>query len=164
MKPLTTNNMEHLEQIDIDLQAKEHDYQTAQPNVIEKTTQGINAIVEAVEAGVVNPLDAFASFNKLEKLFKEAKVKIDELARDEAEKYTAKTFTFGNVEFTRKDGAKKLNYSEDLLYSNLQTQLKAREELLKVAQKSTIYDDEGVEVPKVSISYNKDSLVVKFTK
>jgi hypothetical protein len=155
--------MEHLEQIDIDLQAKEHDYETAQPkNVIEKTTQGINAIVEAVENGVVNPLDAFASFNKLEKLFKEAKVKIDELARDEAEKYTAKTFTFGNVEFTRKDGAKKLNYSEDLLYSNLQAQLKAREELLKVAQKSTIYDDGGVEVPKVSISYNKDSLMVKF--
>jgi hypothetical protein len=155
--------MEHLEQVDIDQQAKQHDYETAQPkNVIEKTTQGINAIVEAVENGVVNPLDAFASFNKLEKLFKEAKVKIDELARDEAEKYTAKTFTFGNVEFTRKDGAKKLNYSEDLLYSNLQAQLKAREELLKVAQKSTIYDDEGVEVPKVSISYNKDSLMVKF--
>jgi hypothetical protein len=154
--------MEHLEDFGVDLQAKEHDYQTAQPNVIEKTTQGINAIVEAVENGVVNPLDAFASFNKLEKLFKEAKVKIDELARDEAEKYTAKTFTFGNVEFTRKDGAKKLNYSEDLLYSNLQSQLKAREELLKVAQKSTIYDDEGVEVPKVSISYNKDSLMVKF--
>ena len=154
--------MENMEDFGVDLQAKEHDYHNAQPNVIEKTTQGINAIVEAVEAGVVNPLDAFASFNKLEKLFKEAKVKIDELARDEAEKYTAKTFTFGNVEFTRKDGAKKLNYSEDLLYSNLQTQLKAREELLKVAQKSTIYDDEGVEVPKVSISYNKDSLMVKF--
>jgi hypothetical protein len=154
--------MEHLEDFGVDLQAKEHDYQTAQPNVIEKTTQGINAILQAVENGVVNPLDAFASFNKLEKLFKEAKVKIDELARDEAEKYTAKTFTFGNVEFTRKDGAKKLNYSEDLLYSNLQAQLKAREELLKVAQKSTIYDDEGVEVPKVSISHNKDSLSVKF--
>jgi len=154
--------MENMEDFGVDLQAKEHDYHNAQPNVIEKTTQGINAIVEAVENGVVNPLDAFASFNKLEKLFKEAKVKIDELARDEAEKYTAKTFTFGNVEFTRKDGAKKLNYSEDLLYSNLQTQLKAREELLKVAQKSTIYDDEGVEVPKVSISYNKDSLMVKF--
>jgi len=154
--------MEHLEDFGVDLQAKEHDYETAQPNVIEKTTQGINAIVEAVENGVVNPLDAFASFNKLEKLFKEAKVKIDELARDEAEKYTAKTFTFGNVEFTRKDGAKKLNYSEDLYYSNLQAQLKAREELLKVAQKSTIYDDEGVEVPKVSISHNKDSLMVKF--
>jgi hypothetical protein len=154
--------MENMEDFGVDLQAKEHDYHNAQPNVIEKTTQGINAIVEAVENGVVNPLDAFASFNKLEKLFKEAKVKIDELARDEAEKYTAKTFTFGNVEFTRKDGAKKLNYSEDLLYSNLQTKLKAREELLKVAQKSTIYDDEGVEVPKVSISYNKDSLMVKF--
>jgi hypothetical protein len=154
--------MENMEDFGVDLQAKEHDYQNAQPNVIEKTTQGINAIVEAVENGVVNPLDAFASFNKLEKLFKEAKVKIDELARDEADKYTAKTFTFGNVEFTRKDGAKKLNYSEDLLYSNLQAQLKAREELLKVAQKSTIYDDEGVEVPKVSISYNKDSLMVKF--
>ena len=155
--------MEHLEDFGVDLQAKEHDYQTAQPNVIEKTTQGINAIVEAVEAGVVNPLDAFASFNKLEKLFKEAKVKIDELARDEADKYTEKTFKLGAVEFTKKQGASKLNYSEDLLYRNLQAKLKAREELLKVAQKSTIYDDEGVEVPKVSISYNKDSLVVKFT-
>ena len=155
--------MEHLEQVDIDQQAKEHDYHNAQPNVIEKTTQGINAIVEAVEAGVVNPLDAFASFNKLEKLFKEAKIKIDELARDEAEKYTSKTFIFGNVEFTRKDGAKKLNYSEDLVYSELQAKLKAREELLKVAQKQTmLFDNEGVEVPKVSISYNKDSLMVKF--
>jgi methyltransferase-like protein len=117
--------MEHLEQIDIDLQAKQHDYQTAQPNVIEKTTQGINAIVEAVEAGVVNPL--------------------------------------GAVEFTKKQGASKLNYSEDVFYTKLVEKVKAREELLKVAQKSTIYDDEGVEVPKVSISYNKDSLVVKFT-
>lgn len=156
--------MENMENFGVDLQAKEHDYHNAQPNVIEKTTQGINAIVEAVENGVVNPLDAFASFNKLEKLFKEAKVKIDELARDEADKYTEKTFKLGAVEFTKKQGASKLNYSEDLFYSNLQAKLKAREELLKVAQKSTIYDDEGVEVPKVSISYNKDSLVVKFTK
>ena len=154
--------MENMEDFGVDLQAKEHDYHNAQPNVIEKTTQGINAIVEAVENGVVNPLDAFASFNKLEKLFKEAKVKIDELARDEADKYTEKTFKLGAVEFTKKQGASKLNYSEDLLYSNLQAKLKAREELLKVAQKSTIYDDEGVEVPKVSVSYNKDSLVVKF--
>jgi 2C-methyl-D-erythritol 2,4-cyclodiphosphate synthase len=156
--------MEHLEQVDIDQQAKEYGYETAQPkNVIEKTTFGINAIVEAVESGVINPLDAFASFNKLEKLFKEAKVKIDELARDEAEKYTSKTFTFGNVEFTRKEGAKKLNYSEDLVYSEIQSKLKAREELLKVAQKQTmLFDNEGIEVPKVSISHNKDSLIVKF--
>ena len=115
-----------MEDFGVDLQAKEHDYHNAQPNVIEKTTQGINAIVEAVEAGVVNPLDAFASFNKLEKLFKEAKVKIDELARDEADKYTEKTFKLGAVEFTKKQGASKLNYSEDLYYSNLQAKLKAR--------------------------------------
>lgn len=154
--------MEHMEQIDIDLQAKEHDYHNAQPNVIEKTTQGVNAIIEAVENGVVNPLDAFASFNKLEKIFKEAKVKIDEMARTEAEKYVEKTFKLGAVEFTKKQGASRLNYTEDLFYSNLQEKLKAREELLNVAQKSTIYDDEGVEVPKVSLSYNKDSLMVKF--
>jgi hypothetical protein len=158
--------MEHLEDFGVDLQAKEHDYQTAQPNVIEKTTQGINAIVEAVEAGVVNPLDAFASFNKLEKLFKEAKVKIDELARDEADKYTEKTFKLGAVEFTKKQGASKLNYSEDLFYTKLVEKVKEREELLKVARKQSnpFYDSEGVEVPKVSVSYNKDSLVVKFTK
>lgn len=155
--------MEHLEQVDIDLQAKQHDYETAQPsNVIEKTALSITTIVEAVESGVVNPLDAFASFNKLEKMFKEAKSKIDALAITEAEKYNSKTFTLGAVEFTRKDGARKLNYSEDKKYSDIQAQLKAREELLKVAQKSTVYDNEGVEVPKVSVSFNKDSLMVKF--
>jgi exonuclease VII small subunit len=154
--------MENIQDFGVDLQAKEHDYQNAQPNVIEKTTQGINSIIEAVENGIVNPLDAFASFNKLEKLFKEAKTKIDALAIVEAEKYTSKTFKLGSVEFTRKDGAKRLNYSEDLLYSQIQEKLKAREELLKIAQKQTVYDDEGVEVTKVSVSHNKDSLMVKF--
>lgn len=155
--------MEHLENFGVDLQAKQHDYETAQPNVIEKTTSGINAILTGVENGVINALDAFASFNKLEKLFKEAKVKIDELARDEADKYVEKTFTLGAVEFTKKQGAGKLNYSEDLVHASLQAKLKAREELLKVAQKQTmLFDEEGVEVPKVSISYIKDSLIVKF--
>ena len=84
------------------------------------------------------------------------------MARIEADKYVEKTFKLGAVEFTKKQGAGRLNYTEDLYYSNLQAKLKAREELLKVAQKSTIYDDEGVEVPKVSLSYSKDSLSVKF--
>ena len=74
--------MEHLEQVDIDQQAKQHDYETAQPkNVIEKTTQGINAIVEAVENGrrgscgcpkysqeLINSLKRVNFFNEIEAL------------------------------------------------------------------------------------------------
>lgn len=42
--------------------------------------------------------------------------------------------------------------------------MQQREELLKVAIKSneSIYDSEGVEVPKVSVKYSAGSLTVKY--
>jgi len=54
------------------------------------------------------------------------------------------------VKFTKVDGRRSLDYSTDEVWSELKKQLKEREELLKVASKSkeTIYDNEGVEVPK----------------
>jgi hypothetical protein len=50
------------------------------------------------------------------------------------------------------------------MWSQLKHKLQQREELLKLALKSdeTIYDSEGVEVPKVSVKYASDSLTVKY--
>ena len=65
---------------------------------------------------------------------------------------------------TYRNGGDSVNYKEDLVYSDLQKQLKDREELLKLALKSSnpIYDHEGIEVPKCSTTPRKSSLSITF--
>ena len=68
------------------------------------------------------------------------------------------------IEINPVNGRQMIQFAEDEVYASLQKQLKDREELLKVALKSekTIYDDEGVNVPKVSVKYASDSLNIKY--
>jgi hypothetical protein len=62
------------------------------------------------------------------------------------------------------NGRQMIQFAEDEVYASLQKQLKDREELLKVALKTEtpFYDNEGCEVPKVSVKYASDSLNVKY--
>lgn len=75
-----------------------------------------------------------------------------------------KSIDANGVNFTYKNGSEKLNYSEDLEVAELEEKLKNRKELVKLASKSkdAIYDANGVEVTKVSSSFDKSSIVVKF--
>lgn len=68
------------------------------------------------------------------------------------------------VELSSKNSAKRLNYTDDPIYNELAEKLKQREELLKVAHASNdvLFDSDGIEVPKVSVSLSKASIVVKF--
>lgn len=68
------------------------------------------------------------------------------------------------VEFSSKNGSKRLNYTEDVIYNELAENLKQREELLKVSHnsKDVIFDSEGAEVPKVSATFSKSSINIKF--
>ena len=63
-----------------------------------------------------------------------------------------------------RSGGDNINYLEDETYLELQSKLKHRESLLKVALESDIdfYDEEGVKVPKVSKTPRKSSLAVSF--
>ena len=72
--------------------------------------------------------------------------------------------SYNGVTFTPKNGAESLNYYEDNVYSDLESKLKLRAELLKYAIKSDepVYDAEGCEVPKVSKKFNKSSIVITF--
>lgn len=72
--------------------------------------------------------------------------------------------TFYGIEITPVSGRQMIQYNEDLVWSELKEKLSQREELLKVALKAddSIYDSEGVEVPKVSVKYSADSLTVKY--
>ena len=73
------------------------------------------------------------------------------------EKHTA----FG-IEFIPMNGRKMLQYSEDPIWEQLNKDLKAREELLKLAQKQDVIDTYGNDVPKVSVKYSSDSLTIKY--
>lgn len=63
---------------------------------------------------------------------------------------------------TFRSGGETLNYSDDEIYVQLKADLDARVELLKLAQKQTIIDAYGNEVPKVSTTSRKDSLAITY--
>lgn len=65
---------------------------------------------------------------------------------------------------TFRNGGDTINYKECEIWSDIQKELKEREELLKVALKSDkeIYDEAGVLVPKVSTTPRKSSLSISF--
>ena len=63
-----------------------------------------------------------------------------------------------------RNGGEMLNYKDCEIWQDIATELKNREEILKLAYKSSdeIYDKYGVLVPKVSANNRKDSLVLSF--
>lgn len=68
------------------------------------------------------------------------------------------------MEFSVKNGSSRLNYKEDPIWQSIKNDLTAREELLKTANKSKtpIYDEEGIEIPRVSKSGGGSVLNIKF--
>lgn len=66
------------------------------------------------------------------------------------------------VEFTPVNGGSTIDYAEDSIYCQLKADLDARVELLKLAQKQTIIDAYGNDVPKVGTTPRKNSITLKF--
>lgn len=66
------------------------------------------------------------------------------------------------IEITPANGRQMIQFSEDEIWQQLNADLKAREELLKLAQKQEVLDTYGNEVPKVSVKYASDSLQIKY--
>lgn len=61
-----------------------------------------------------------------------------------------------------RSGGDSINYTEDEIYVTLKSDLDARVELLKLAQKQEVLDTYGNEVPKVSKTPRKSSLAISF--
>ena len=85
--------------------------------------------------------------------------------RDEIKSHLPKEkHSFFGIEVSPVNGRTMIQFNEDYIWSELKEKMQQREELLKVALKSdeSIYDNEGIEVPKVSVKYASDSLQVKY--
>lgn len=114
---------------------------------------------------IVNEVLQNGEIDKIEFWTKVAKIKESINAMDsqlrEQITLTEKT-TLNGVEFNPVQGGFVINYEDDIVYQEFKKQLKEREELLKIAQKSTIFDAYGNEVPKVSTTPRKSSITIKF--
>ena len=123
-------------------------------------------LTDRINDGEVNPVEAHIKLKAIVKAL-EATIKATEhTVADEASKH-GKTFSAFGAEITLKEGSLTPNYDEDPIYADLKAQMKAREELLKMAfrnaGKATVYDEStGEAVPVCPAKGTKPSIAVTF--
>jgi hypothetical protein len=108
-----------------------------------------------IELGEIDKFEAFAQAERLTTSISNVRDVLK--ASLPREKQTA----YG-IEITPANGRQMIQFSEDEIWQQLNADLKAREELLKLAQKQEVLDTYGNEVPKVSVKYASDSLQIKY--
>lgn len=122
----------------------------------EAVLTGKRMVDDLLEKGEVDPIIVWTNICRLKDVINTA----DALFRDKIEIYE-KTNVNG-VEFNHTNGGETVNYAEDKIYNQLKADLDARVELLKLAQKQTIIDAYGNDVPKVGTTPRKSSITVKY--
>jgi len=116
---------------------------------------GIKLVTDLLENGNVDKMEFIANLARLNEVIA--------TAMTEARKHiTEEKQTVMGVEFTPVNGGNTVNYLEDPIYQELKADLDHRAELLKLAQKSTVIDAYGNDVPKVGTTPRKSSLTIKF--
>jgi len=122
----------------------------------EAVLTGKRLVDNLLESGEIDPLIVWTNICRLKDVVNTA----DASFRDKIEIFE-KT-NINGVEFNHTNGGETVNYAEDPIYCQLKADLDARAELLKLAQKQTIIDAYGNDVPKVGTTPRKSSISVKY--
>jgi hypothetical protein len=120
--------------------------------------KGVELAEKILEEGLISKQDAFVNLTRLCEVLNTAKDKLKE-------SLPAEKFTHLGVEITPMNGRKMYNFAECTEWVKKSNELKEIEERLKMSAntKDAIFNSEtGEEVLKVSISYSKSNLTVKF--
>jgi len=117
---------------------------------------GKRMVDNLLESGEVDKMQFGANLIRLEAVIKSAVEAFRDSIIDESKQ------TVLGVEFSPVNGGNTVNYAEDQVYQVLKADLDARVELLKLAQKQSVLDTYGNEVPKVSTTPRKSSITIKF--
>ena len=140
--------------------------QVMKENTLPTMKKYLDFITESVVNGQSDPLEMFAVVKKIEKMFSDAKSKIDEYALSEAEKQSAKSFTKSGINFELRNGGQRFDFKHIKEWVDKYKELKNIEERYKLALKNSVLnvmsvseDGEVIELPRVT--YSKNSLIVK---
>jgi hypothetical protein len=114
-------------------------------------------ITEILEAGEVDKYELIAQAKRMGEA-------LDIINAELLKVLPQENFEAFGLKGTFRNGGDTINYKECEIWSDIQKELKEREELLKVALKSQkeVYDEAGVLVPKVSTTPKKSSLSITF--
>jgi hypothetical protein len=132
----------------------------------EMREQEVAHLLTEVEEGNIAALSTYGNLKKCHALYAEAIKQIEEIAFNEADLYSEKTFKDSGFVFEKRNGGIRYSFKHIEEWISLENQKKEVEARSKQAylamQKKLLVgteDGEVVEIPKVS--YSKNSLIVK---
>jgi hypothetical protein len=127
------------------------------PNKKEIQFSATKFIKDVIDGGEVDKYELLAQAKRMQEALDVITAKILEVVPQE-------NFEAFGLKGTFRNGGETINYKDDFKWSELKEKLTEREMLLKVALKSnsSIYDDDGVEVTRVSTSPRKDTLAISW--
>jgi hypothetical protein len=127
------------------------------PNKKEIQFSATKFITDVIDGGEVDKYELLAQAKRMQEALDVITAKILEVVPQE-------NFEAFGLKGTFRNGGETINYKEDFKWSEIKEKLSEREMLLKVALKSnsTIYDDDGIEVTRVSTSPRKDTLAISW--
>lgn len=144
---------------DLFLMMREQEIQTSNflPNKKEIQFSAKKFITEVLEAGEVDKYELIAQAKRMQEALEVINTELLKVLPQE-------NFEAFGLKGTFRNGGDTINYKDCEIWSDIQKELKEREELLKLALKSDkeIYDETGVLVPKVSTTPRKSSLSIAF--
>lgn len=144
---------------DLFMLMREQEIQTSNflPNKKEIQFSAKKFITEILEAGEVDKYELIAQAKRMGEA-------LDVINAELLKVIPQENFESFGLKGTFRSGGDTINYKECEIWSDIQKELKEREELLKLALKSDkeIYDEAGVLVPKVSTTPRKSSLSISF--
>lgn len=139
------------------MRQQEIETQNFLPNKREIQFSSKKFITDLLETGEVNKYELLAQAKRMSEA-------LDTINEELLKVLPNENFEEFGLKGTFRNGGDTINYKECEIWSDIQKELKEREELLKLALKSDkeIYDENGVLVPKVSTTPRKSSLSISF--
>ncbi len=127
------------------------------PNKKEIQFSATTFITNLIDGGEVDKYELLAQAKRMQEALDVITAKILEVVPQV-------NFEAYGLKGTFRNGGETINYKDDFKWSEIKEKLSEREMLLKVALKSnsTIYDDDGIEVTRVSTSPRKDTLAISW--
>jgi hypothetical protein len=127
------------------------------PNKKEVQFSANTFITKVIDSGEVDKYELLAQAKRMQEALDVITAKILDVVPQE-------NFEAYGLKGTFRNGGETINYKDDFKWSEIKEKLSEREMLLKVALKSnsSIYDNDGIEVTRVSTSPRKDTLAISW--
>jgi adenylosuccinate synthase len=139
------------------MRQQEIDTQNFLPNKLEIQLSAKTFIKEVLDAGEIDKIELLAQAKRMGEA-------LDVINAELIKVLPQENFEGYGLKGTFRSGGETINFKDCEVWSDINRELKEREDLLKLALKSQneIYDAAGVQVPKVSTTPRKSSMAISF--